>query len=883
VLVSNTLEGAQAENSPGCVAVLAEAETAYQGVLVDPQAHRASAAQVVDRARAAGSAEALVVGLRALAWAEHVQLDNDRAKVLLDQAARLAARHHLDRRLGGVLVSRAAVHHELGRLRAAQEDLDRAGSLISADDGVEVVLQQAALHQNIGRLHEAARLYRNVVSRPACPLLVLTKATNNLALVEVRLGRWQAGLVLIDRATVLAAELGPAPVAVVAQSRAWVTMQIGRLAESLRQFEQAGVLYAQAGLPLGEHYLEYADALMDLRLLPEARIAAASAAAEFAAQNAQLMAAEAALRTARLELLAGDPDVAVSAARAAAGHLRRQGRTAWIARAEVALVEALAMRGRAPAGALSRATKAASTLERLGLCSDAVDGHLAAGRLALSRGHTAAAVASLSRAEHLARRAPVLVRLRGRVAAALAAQASGDPATTLRHCRAGLGDLARHRTALPSMELRALASGHGAELGQLGLRAVLPSGSPARVLDWMDRTRAAALVTVDVPSTEGIAGELATLRLTQTELEQVRRETGRESPELVARISAAESSIRRKSWTGPLAQHHASGRSRPAQLRAALGEQVLVMYASLDHELTAAVLGPRRTRLVPLGATAGIAAQSEALLFALRRLARPRSPAAAVAARASAEATLTVLTDRLVRPLGVGADVPLVVIPSAELPRIPWSALHTAPTTVAPSAALWARTASRVASSTSVSLVAGPGLAGARAEVEALHRLHAAAGLLLPPDSTVMAVSDQLQGAGLAHLACHGILRMDNPTFSALALCDGQLTVHELAARGIAPHRMVLAACDSGVGVAYEGNEMLGFVSALFAGGTAGLVASTLVVPDLDTVPLMCALHRHLLAGATLAQALHLARATLDRDEPGGFVNWCAWNAFGAG
>nr|MDQ3611485.1 CHAT domain-containing protein [Actinomycetota bacterium] len=621
---------------------------------------------------------------------------------------------------------------------------------------------------------------------------------------------------------------------------------------------------------------------IDLRLLPEARAVAASAAAQFASHDAKLMAAEANLRVARLGLLAADADLAVTAARAAARALRRQGRTAWVARAEVTVVEALSLRGPAPAAALRRARDAASTLERLGLCSDAVEGHLAAGRLSLARGDTADAQHSLSRADLLSRRAPVLVRLRGRVAAAIAAQDRSDPAATLRHCRAGLRDLAQHRAALPSMELRALASGHGAELGQLGLRAVLPTGSPARVLDWMDRTRAAALVSVDVPSTQGITAELATLRSTQVELEEVRRETGREPVHLVARLSAAEHSIRRKSWTGDLAKQTASGRSRPAQLRAALGDQALVMYGSLDGQLTVAVLEPRRTRLVSLGPTAGIAVQSETLLFALRRLARPRSPAAAAAARASADASLAFLTDRLVRPLGVGADVPLVVVPSAELPRIPWAALHTAPTTVAPSAALWARTASRVPTSTSVSLIAGPDLPGAQTEVEALHRLHATADLLLPPDSTVMAVSDQLQGAGLAHLACHGVLRMDNPTFSALTLCDGQLTVHELAARGIAPHRMVLAACDSGVGVEYDGNEMLGFVSALFAGGTAGLVASMLVVPDLDTVPLMCALHRHLLTGATLAQALHSARAGLDRNQPGGFVNWCAWNAFGA-
>jgi tetratricopeptide (TPR) repeat protein len=635
-----TIEAPRADDGRRSESILADAETAYKGVLVDMQSHRAAAAEVVTRARASGSTEALVVALRAVAWAEHVRLNNEGAKALLDQAARLAARHRLDRRLGDVLVSRAAVCHELGRLRAAQDDLDRAGPLIGPENGVEVVFQQAALHQNIGRLFEAARLYRHVVSRPACPLDVLVKATNNLALVEVQLGRWQAGRVLIDRAAELSTGLGPAPVAIVAQSRAWVTMQMGRLAESLRQFEQAGVLYEQAGLPLGEHYLEYADALMDLRLLPEARSAATSAAEQFTSHDAKLMAAEAELRAARLGLLAGDGEKAVTAARVAVGALRRQGRTAWVARAEIVLAEALSLHGPARAGALRRARDAAATLERLGLCSDAVEGYLAAGRLALARGRTDEALRSLSRADLLSRRAPVLVRLRGRLAAALAGQAIDDPAATLRHCRAGLADLARHRAALPSMELRALASGHGAELGQLGLRAVLPTGSPARVLDWMDRTRAAALVTVDVPSTEHIATELATLRSTQTELEESRRVSGREPAHLLAQVAAAESSIRRKSWTGELSRQGTSGRSRPAQLRAALNGQILVMYGSLDGRLTAAVLEPRWMRLVSVGATADVARQSEMLLFALRRLAAPRTPASAAAARTSADAAL---------------------------------------------------------------------------------------------------------------------------------------------------------------------------------------------------------------------------------------------------
>ena len=60
---------------------------------------------------------------------------------------------------------------------------------------------------------------------------------------------------------------------------------------------------------------------------------------------------------------------------------------------------------------------------------------------------------------------------------------------------------------------------------------------------------------------------------------------------------------------------------------------------------------------------------------------------------------------------------------------------------------------------------------------------------------------------------------------------------------------MVLAACDSAAEVSYAGDaSLLGFVSALLARGTAGLVASVLAVPDAEAVPLMSALHRRVAA-----------------------------------
>ena len=163
-----------------------------------------------------------------------------------------------------------------------------------------------------------------------------------------------------------------------------------------------------------------------------------------------------------------------------------------------------------------------------------------------------------------------------------------------------------------------------------------------------------------------------------------------------------------------------------------------------------------------------------------------------------------------------------------------------------------------------------------------LSSLHKGAAVLVPPASTVVEVATALRAVGLAHLACHSTLRSDNPTFSSLLFCDGPLTIQELALRGLAPHRIVLASCDSGADAVYQGNEMLGFVSALMARGTAGLVGSMVLLPDVDVVPLMRSLHEHIIAGATLADALFLARTATDIEPDGGLLTWCAFNAFGA-
>ena len=241
------------------------------------------------------------------------------------------------------------------------------------------------------------------------------------------------------------------------------------------------------------------------------------------------------------------------------------------------------------------------------------------------------------------------------------------------------------------------------------------------------------------------------------------------------------------------------------------------------------------------------------------------------------------LAELLVAPLGLDPAAEVVVVPAGPLQAAPWSALVPGPVSVAPSASLWWRSACRPVRDGPAVLVAGPGLDAAVAEVHALAAVHPGARVLVPPDSTSDAVRAALAGAAVAHLACHGVVRADNPLFSSLLLADGPLTLHELDGRAGVPQQLVLAACDVGAGVVYPGNELLGFVGTLLARGARGLVASTTLVADAHVLPLVRDLHAGLAAGATTAAALHAARARADHDDPRTFAAWCTFTAYGGG
>jgi CHAT domain-containing protein len=225
---------------------------------------------------------------------------------------------------------------------------------------------------------------------------------------------------------------------------------------------------------------------------------------------------------------------------------------------------------------------------------------------------------------------------------------------------------------------------------------------------------------------------------------------------------------------------------------------------------------------------------------------------------------------------------------------MPWSVLPSCrgrPVTVAPSATDWFRASVRPAAPAAasspagpaaaasspagpaaaagpVAVIAGPDLPGGRIEADAVGRAYGVAALT-GAAATVAATSDALSRADLAHLAVHGTLSPDNPLFSALQLADGPLMVYDVERLPRVPPTVVLAACDSGRHVVCAGGELLGVSAAFLGRGTQQLVASVIAIPDVETVPLMLALHRRLIAGSSPAAALADAQAELQgADSP---------------
>jgi tetratricopeptide (TPR) repeat protein len=852
----------------------------------------------VARAREDGDLRAWSVALRARGLATIHRGDLGSAAADLREAVRVGVRSKDHAVEGAARMTLAAAHGQHGRFVEALREIEHALAILDGPDADTALAARGMVLLNLGRLDEAiADLDR--------ALPTVRRAGDRVSELKILLNR---GATQLMRFEVAAAE---------ADLRAAVALGTELDLAMLTGFARANLAYAlvlrgdvpaaltelgEAEPPLREHASQLGpllsmrgELLLSVRLLREGREVAEQSLAVYQRDRRRASIPDAHLLIAQIAAAAGDHAAARRHARRAVRGYAQQQRPELTALSRLVLARAQDADPFTPPVAYARVAEVAAQVAAAGWPAATVEAHLLAGRAAARQGRTDEAQRLLAAAATFrSRSVPATVRARAWYAEALRRHGAGDSRGARRAARDGLLLLDDNATVLGATDLRAHAAGHRTELAGLGLTLSLADGDARATLVWADRGRATQLLgpRVRPPSDPELASDLQALRAAVGDVEE-QRAAGGSAARAMQRQVGLELRIRDRvrvlsSRAAPSAglptELDVSG-STPSDWASVLGDRALVEYVLTDGRMVAVTLAGGRARLHDLGPATAITDLLHRLPFALHRLGRatvrPDSARAALALLRDAAARL----EAMLLPMRQVRDRELVVVPTGPLQGMPWSilpALRGRPITVSPSAALWQAAMTAPAPAGDVVVAAGPGLVGAPEEAVRVAAIHGVRPLV-PPESTVAAVARGLDGAGLAHLATHGRLSVENPLFSQLLLADGPLVAYDLEHLDRYPHTVVLAACESGRNAVRAGDELLGFTATLLAGGSAQLAACVVPVPDAQTVPVMLALHTGLAAGHTLARALADAQCAVADDDPAAAAAAAGFVCLGAG
>jgi len=820
--------------------------------------------------------------------------DLDAATAELSAAVRLARASRSTEREADVLATLGVTLTYRGRSRSGLAALGRSLDLVGGAAAARVLVRRGIALWVLGRHAEAlddlGRAIR--VLRAAGDGLFEARARTARALVHLARGAAHRAEQDLARADHLYATMSQTVEAAFTwHNRGIVAYRSGDIPAALSCLDEAGQRYRRLGVPMLELAIDRCAVLLAAGL-PGDALAEADAVlggdgrgGGRAARRAELL-----LAGARAALAGGEPGPAATRARAAQRLFTAQGRPWWRTHAGLLLLQARCASRPPSARLLRQGAQVAADLDRLG-SGDAAQARLLAGQLARALGRPAEAEAHLrAAARNRYRRVTALARTQGWLAEALRAGAAGDRRRLLAACGRGLDVLDEYQLTLGASELRAQATAHGTELAALAQRAALGTGRPRLMLSWSERWRATAqAVPAARPADDaGLQADLTALRDVTSRLDRARADGDpaghfrREQLRLEASVRARVLRSRhdRRGGAGEVERDGEVGGAwgfSAEEFLAALGEVTLVQIVAIDGDLHFLVCGSGRVRHLRGGRAEEAASEVGFARFGLRRLAHRRGAggrAGLAALEASGQRLEAILLGRAARYLGGG---PVVVVPPGRLHAVPWAmlpALRDRAVSVAPSARAWLQARAVVPPARAAPvLVRGPGL-GTGSEIPALAAAYPDAMVLGSGTATARRVLAALDGAGLAHIAAHGSFRADSPLFSSLRMDDGPLTVYDLERLRRAPYRVIFSSCDSGVLAPAGADELLGLAHSLAPLGTAGIIASVVPVNDQVTVTLMTDLHKHLGAGATLAQALRDARASTGDDPVHAATAW---------
>ena len=632
--------------------------------------------------------------------------------------------------------------------------------------------------------------------------------------------------------------------------------------------------------PVGMPALDRARVLLAAGLVRDAAEAAETAIAEFDRHSALSDLPEALMVAAEADVVQEKWQSALGRSRRARSvNRRRRNDNAALLAELLELKAAAGLR----AGGTRRAARARSAAARgraLALAltpdlpADATTASLLAAEAWLDAGDPAAAESDAADA-HVTRTAPIGTRLQFRLVAARLQLDAGNRVRGLSQIRSGLDDLADYQARFGSQDMQAGAAVHGAQLARLGLRTALGTGSPATILQWLERSRAVStrLPAVHPPADQELADLLGQLRLAAIDA-RAAAVAGSPDPALTRRVEELRKRVRARSWTVS-----GSGAAvRPLTLAAVQrllatdpAGPTVIAYLHGATEQHVLVVTSRTAVHRQLGDWPVVSGLLRRTVGDLNLLATARIPGRVRAvAEQSLQGNLRQLDRELLLPvagdLGDGPVIIAVVGPTATLP---WGLLPTLtgrPVSVSSSvtAAMAAVGRPSRAYLRGVLAVAGPDVPGAEAEARAVAGLHAGAGLLFGVAATGDAVLGQLPAGGLLHVAAHGHHEPDSPLFSSVQLADGPLYGYDIAPSPSLPDHVVLSSCDVGRSDDMPGGEPLGLAAALLRSGVSTVVAGVSRIGDDAAAAAMAVYHQRLLAGDGPAVALAAAVASAD-------------------
>lgn len=767
-------------------------------------------------------------------------------------AARAAGRDDLAR---DAMLTLSGTRYLAGDPSGAMAALDEAGDGAVGHFAAKVDFQRATILGREGRTADALAAYARA--------LPIFRAADDHYFVAATLGN--RALVLLERgeARAAAADLAlardgfraagvPISAAGMEHNLGRAVGQLGDVSSALRHFRASEIASHKLGLDSSEVQVNRGEVLLQAGLYEEAEEVAARTAAAMVHKGLAIDRAEAlfVLSQALLGQLRMS-DAAVAASEAAT-LLHEQGRRPRALRAEV-------VAARAGAADPRDVTTLAQELTELGQL-------LAAGEAwtVVARTDPAAALAGLRQLPLPSSELPLEHRLAVLEVQARERWAVGDAggARTATTAAVDLGN--GHRSVRGSADLRAAVSAQLDSVARFGLQVRRDHGSAWDVLRWVDRCRDSSRGTDAPRPDEEREDLLATLRAVQ-------RATRNADVDTMPDLLREQARLQRRLVT---ADRHAGGRAHtssalPRDLAARLDGVMVVQHHVHDGHLAAVVVASGAASIIQLGAVTDVTRHAEQLQRALRKLALQYAAGVADERTVSAVQRHAAALQATALPAGAeppidGPDEPVVIVPTAAHLGVPWSllpALTARQVTVAPSVRHWLATAAQDTSISSVGLVEGVHL-DAPSEVAALARLWREQRPQVLMEPTVSATLELLQHVDLVHLACHGSRRARDGRFAQLRLADGDLVSFELEHLPRSPRVVVLAACEAGLLEPLPGDETAGIATALFAAGTASVIAPVVVVPDTAfTRQLFVAVHHGMAAGRSPVQALRDAQA----------------------